>query len=246
MDMGVSLPTWLGSYQKAMDGRVKNLEKGDENAAIDYADKVVRQTQGVGKAKDLALVQQGSEAFKLFTMFYSYFSVLFNQFAKSTHQFQLDRNIGRYASAMLLLWVLPAALSDLMLGRAPSPDDEPEEWLKWFVRVELGYPFQTIILLRDVINGMGKYGYEPSAAFDAFEAVSNLGKGVGAVAGGTREATRADVRNLVQTIGYAFHLPSRQAWLTMEYLHDWLTGEVEPEHPAELIWRAAVTGKPRE
>src|SRR5690606_26698505 len=36
LDMSVAVPTWLGAYQKAMDGAVENVDAGDRERAIDY------------------------------------------------------------------------------------------------------------------------------------------------------------------------------------------------------------------
>lgn len=247
MDMGVALPTWLGAYRKAMDGAVKGIEAGNEQVAIDYADSIVRQTQGAGGVKDLATVQRGNEAFKLFTMFYSYFSVLYNQFAKTYKEFRVNGGIGRFVASMMLLWFVPAVLEDLLLGRGPEDDADDEEWIKWALKKEATYPFQSVILLRDVINGMDQYGYEPSAAFDAFEQLARAGRLATLTATGDKEdLTRADVKGLVQTTGYAFHLPTRQLWTTGEYFYDWMTGNTEPSNPIEAAWRALVTGTPRE
>lgn len=246
MDMAVSMPTWMGAYRKAMDGAVDNVTAGDEPAAIDYADQMIRETQGSGAAKDLALVQRGAESFRLFTMFYSYFSVLFNQFAKTTRQFRIDRNAPKLFASMALLWFIPAVLQDLMLGRGPDEDADEEEWTRWLLAREAAYPFQSMILVRDVINGMDQYGYEPSAAFDMYESLARTGSlGLKLAGGDKEEIERKDVKGLVMTAGYTLHLPTRQMWLTGEYFYDWLGGEVNPEHPAEAAWQGLVTGKPK-
>jgi Large polyvalent protein associated domain 22 len=248
MDMSVSLPSWLGAYRKAMDGAIANVVGGDEQAAIDYADQVVRITQGSGTAKDLALVQRGPEAFRIFTMFYSYFSVLFNQMAKTTRQFKLDKNAPRLLASLALLWFVPAVLEDLITGRGPDDDAGDDEWLKWLLGREVAYPFQSVVFVRDVVNGMDRYGYEPSAAFDMYEQLARAGKLAIAISplGDKDEVTRADVKGLALATGYVLQLPARQMWLTAEYLYDWMTGEVSPEQPAEAAWRTFVTGKPRE
>ncbi len=247
MDMAVSLPTWLGAYRKALDGKVDNVAAGDEAAAIDYADSMVRQTQGSGAAKDLALVQRGAESFRIFTMFYSYFSVLFNQFGKTFRQFRADRNAPKLLASLALLWFGPAVMQELMLGRGPDDDADEEEWIKWLLGKELLYPFQSLVFVRDVANGMDEYGYEPSAAFDMYESIAKTGKlAVKAATGEKEDIERTDVKGLTMTAGYALGLPTRQIWLTGEYFYDWLTGEVEPEHPGEALWRGLVTGKPKE
>ena len=71
------LPTWNGAYAKAL-----TENGGDIEAAARYADAVVERTQVGGAEKDLAAVQRGSELGKLMTMFYSYFSALYNLSAR--------------------------------------------------------------------------------------------------------------------------------------------------------------------
>lgn len=247
MDLAVAMPTWLGAYRKALDGAVENVESGNEADAIAYADRVVRVTQGAGGPKDLARVQRGSEAFKLFTMFYSYFSVLFNQFQKTTNQFKMDRNIPKLVSSMFLLWFFPAVIEDLILGRGPDEDADQEEWTKWFLKKEITYPFQGVILMRDVVNGMGEYGFNPSAAFAPMEYLARTGKtGVNIITGEKDEIERKDIKSVFMTTGYLTGLPSRQVWLSSEYLYDWMNGDENPDSPVEGVWRTLVTGKPRE
>src|SRR3546814_8348248 len=59
-----------------------------EQDAAYLGDKVVRQSQGAGAAKDLAAVQRGTEFAKLAVMFYSYASAFYNR------QATLARDIG--------------------------------------------------------------------------------------------------------------------------------------------------------
>lgn len=247
MDLAVSMPTWFGAYHKAMDGFVDGIEKGDESAAIEFADKTVRTSQGAGAAKDLALVQRGNEAFRLFTMFYSYFSVLFNQFKKTHDQFRMDHNAPKLLASLVLIWFVPAVLEDLMLGRGPDDGADDEEWMRWALGKTMSYPFQSIVLMRDVINGMGQYGYSPSAAFDAFENFSKTASIVrDKITGDKEELERKDYKSLTMTAGYVAGLPTRQVWLSGEYFYDWLvTGEEDPETPIEGLWRGVVTGKPK-
>lgn len=242
-DMGVSMPTWMGAYQAALDGKVENIAKGSEEAAIDHADQAVRMTQGVGNAKDLATVQRGPEVYRAFTMFYTAFSGVFNQFAKAQNQFKLDKSMPRLVASAFLLWFIPAVLEEALLGQPPNPDDDPTEWLKWLAKVEFQYPANTVILLRDVINGM-EFDYRPSAAFDAFKALSGTGKA--AIKAATdQEVTKADIKSVVDAVGYFAQLPTKQVWLTMEHLFDWWTGSLDEENPAEFMWHGLVTGEPK-
>jgi GGDEF domain-containing protein len=243
MDLGVVGPSWMGAYLKAFDGMVENVEKGNEKEAALYADQVIRQTQGSGLTKDLAGVQRGTNTVKLFTMFFSFWAVLGNQLKKTKNQYAFDKNKGALLGSLTMLWFLPAVLDDLILGRGPDGDDDLETWLRWFAKKQVMYPFQSVILLRDLVNGMDRFGYEPSAAFDAFEQTARtLKAGFQVAFDEDKELSRADVKGAVMAAGYIAGLPARQVWLTAEYLHDYLTGEIDEFSP----WQMLVTGKPRE
>jgi hypothetical protein len=248
MDMGASLPTWHGAYARAMDGEAPGIEKGDEAAAIDYGDKMVRQTQGTGAPKDLAAIQRGPEMGKIFVMFYSYFSVLYQQFAKTGRIAKRAgvKGIPRTLASLTMLWFLPAVLSELIVGDPPGDDAEPEDWIKWFLKVEASYPFAAVALLRDIVNGLEFHRYEPSAALQAWDSLTQSIRAVGKVFDSEEDLTRADAKAGVHTVGYFAKLPTRQMWLTGEYLYDWWSGDEEPEDAFEAIWRAAVKGKERE
>lgn len=251
MDRAVSLPTWLGAYQKAMDGKLEGVEKGDEKAAIAYADKVVRETQAAGAAKDLAGVQRGGEAWRLFTMFYSSMATLFQQFDRTRRQFVLDRNVPRLAASIMLVWFVPAILEEMIRGKGPDDDDDDAAWAKYLARKLVLYPMSTVVLLRDLANAVDRKFETGTTDFTGSPAGEFGQSVVGSVILASKpftddEVTRSDWKNLVQTIGYVTKLPTAQGWKTGEYLYEWMTGEQEPANPLEGIWRAAVTGKPRE
>jgi hypothetical protein len=145
----VSIPTWLGAYAKAMDGQLENVRKGDERASIDYADSMVRQTQAAGAAKDNARIQRGTEAQKLFTMFYSSLSVLFNQFHKTAQTYRITKDLPQLIASLTCLWFAPALLEELIRGNAP---DDDEDWLTWILTKELFYPTATLVGVRDVAS----------------------------------------------------------------------------------------------
>lgn len=244
MDLGTAVPTWIGAYNKAMDGAEEGIQKGDEKKAAEYADKVVRQTQSAGSVKDLAGVQTGNELQKLFTMFYSQVSLQFNLLNKAKNQYKFDDDLKKLIGSLFLLWFLPATLEDLIKGRGPSGDDDPEKILKEEAKNLITYPFKTVVLLRDIMSGMEFGGYNPSPAFDAME---SLGKsatlGVELVTGNKKEVTRTDVKNLFNTTGYFAGYPAKQMWQSSEYFYDWMTGRERPQNPVEGIARTLVYGK---
>ena len=233
LDMSVSVPTWLGAYRKAMEGHVPNAAKGDEAAAIDYADQAVRESQSSGAVKDLARIQRGNEAFRAFTMFYSYFSALFNLLRRRRQDLQLGNiNLPQFAASMAVLWIAPAVLGELVAMRGP---DDDEEWAKWAAQQSILYPFQTMIGVRDVANAaLTPFGFGASPAYDGLEQTARaLQVPYKALTG--EEVKRSDVKSIVLATSYWGHLPGRQAWITGEYLFDLMDGKENPENPGELL-----------
>jgi hypothetical protein len=236
MDMSVAIPTWLGAYRKAMDGAVEEVSAGDEKAAIDYADSILRRAQSAGGAKDLAGIQAGHPLLKLFTAFYSYFNVLYNLFAKRAKQtdFTKPRDLAQFTASMFALWFVPAVLSEVIAGRGPGEDESWDEYLKRTAYLWGLYPTQSVVLLRDVMSAMGPYGYDGSPALDAFEQTARTMRIPVKALDDESEVSRSDVKAALLTASYWGHLPGRQMWITGSYLFDWMTGEEQPESIGEV------------
>lgn len=230
MDMGVALPTWLGAYQKKLAET-----QGDEAAAIDYADMVVRSSQSAGSAKDLARIQGGSEYQRMFTMFYSFFSALYQLEKRSIRKLFEGgfKGMGKFVADQMFLWFVPAVLGELLAGRGPGDD---EEWGEWFKKHGMGfltYPVNAVVGLRDIVGAVGsKYGYDMSPVGGAFETIVKLGNSALKAMDDEQELGRSDVRNATDTVGTWLALPSRQAWITGSYLYDVVTDE---ENPADVM-----------
>ena len=237
MDMAVSVPSWMGAYSKAMDGKLENIEAGDELAAIDYADSVVRVTQGGGSIKDLARIQRGSDAEKLFTQFYSFFSVQFNRYQEATKRVISDKDYFKFFSTCLWAWFIPAVLDELILGRGPEDD---EDFLAWTIKKQIAFPMQGLIGVRDISGGvLGDYGYSMTPAADAGESLVRTLK----TPFKDEPLERRDYKNIVMTVGYFGKLPTRQLWNSAEYFYLWNSGEQQPENAMEGLWRGLVIGK---
>lgn len=265
MDMGVCLPTWLGAYQKAMDGKVANIRAGHEEMAIKYADRTVRVSQGSGTTKDLARIQRGGQTKHLFTMFGSFFiGVLYNQLQKVGVKAFTDMAyegkspmaaIASLSLSMCWLWFFPMALEEVILGGGGDDDDElHEKILKWGVRTAT-YPLSSIVGVRDIFSAIqwktesGIWRYDLSPVADVPLSIAQLiyfaGVQLPSAAFGDEEITTYDIKRASFAIGYQKRLPMRQLWLTGEYLRDYLNGEQQPDNPLEFIWRSLVVGKER-
>jgi site-specific DNA-cytosine methylase len=215
MDMGVAVPTWLAAYEVGME-----QFDGDEAKAIDYADQTVRTTQSSGLQKDLAQIQRGDPRMKMFTAFYSFFSASYNMMVDQARGVRRPADMPKFVANMALLTFLPAIASELMMGRGPEDDEEPEGWAKWMAATTLKYALSGFVGVRDVVNALGSnFGYAGSPVGSAVESLVRLGKQIG-----QGEADRGLVKAAVDTAGPVLHLPSRQAWITAEGIYLWAEG----------------------
>lgn len=176
-DMLVSLPTWLTGYEVG-------LEKfnGNEEKAIDFADELVRKTQGSGFIKDLPKIMRGSELKRIFTMYYSYMNAMYNLFFVYAMEYRLGvTNTAKFLGKMLGLWVFPSVLSELLSIRYPDSDEDTEDKIKYWFKKIIAYPMQTIPFLRDIIDmlldrtlGLKGGGYRITPLQDMGENLGNL------------------------------------------------------------------------
>ncbi|CAB4144463.1 hypothetical protein UFOVP456_43 [uncultured Caudovirales phage] len=238
-DTMVTVPTWMAAYRKAID------EGKSREVAILEGDAAIRLTQGAGGPKDLAGVQRNNELMKSLTMFYSYFSTLYNRMRNMGRDVQSITDMPRFLAKALFVVAIPAFMGDLIVGR--GPDDE-EEYPSWLARKILLYPLMTIPLLRDVIASVDSgYDYKFTPLASGLEKLSKLVK-----AGAKAVSDEDDVEwgkfavNAAETIGYLAGVPgTAQVSATGKYLWRVNEGEEEADNFAELLFYAAV-GKRKE
>lgn len=222
------LPTWNGAYAKAL-----TENGGDIEAAARYADAVVERTQVGGAEKDLAAVQRGSELGKLMTMFYSYFSALYNLSARRVtmlHRRRDAASVYRLATLVLLTWFAEPVLMGTLLGKAPDDEgDDWEDWLSWGAKEAFFNPFNMVVGVRDVAYMVDSYvsgyigRYRLSSALDVFDSAMKFGIQAGKILEGG-----GDEKELVlaggKAVGQATGFVNAQALLILETFWDWLDG----------------------
>lgn len=235
------LPTWNGAYAKAL-----TENGGDIEAAARYADAVVERTQVGGAEKDLAAVQRGSELGKLMTMFYSYFSALYNLSARRVAMLRRRRDaasVYRLGTLMLLTWFAEPVLMGTLLGKAPDDEgDDWEDWLSWGAKEAFFNPFNMVVGVRDVASMVDSYvsghggRYRLSSALDVFDSAMKFGIQAGKILEGD-----GDEKELVlaggKAVGQATGFVNAQALLILETFWDWLDGTSPELELGNLIRR---------
>lgn len=232
---GVDLPTWLGAYQKGLIDF-----KGHEGQAIEYADSVVRLSQGSGQNKDLARIQRGGEALKAFTMFYTYFNSLYNLTALRVGDVNMHRDgasVMRAANSFLLLYLIPSILTEIVAGR--GPDDDEDFWA-WSAKQVIMYPMQTLAFGRTFAGAIeAEYGYTLTPAEKAPRELYNfivmLNKGL-TDKDYTLDGKKA-LKQSVTTLGYMSGIPLGQAEISAFNIWDYLDGTSEDYELRDLFFR---------
>jgi hypothetical protein len=205
--------------------------QNDEAKAVDYADSVVRMTQGSGSPKDLPAVQQGGELHKTLTMFYSYLSVLNNMSRRTKQKVRKAADLPRATLSYLYLWAFPSVMGAMILGQGP---DDDEEWLTWAAKRTAAYPFMSYVIVRDVVGAMTSgYNYRMSPVADALGFFADTGKHIG-----EGDFDEGFAKSGLGALGIIGRVPTRQAWITGDYLSDYFGGEVDEFS----IYDALVTG----
>lgn len=220
-DYAITVPSWIQAFNKNIDEQLKTGEVNEE-MAIRYADGVIRETQGSGDVINLAAIQAGTEMHKLFTQFYSYFSVYANRQVEAVERAK-SGDVGQLMSFAMYWWFMPAVVSELLSGRGPEGDDDK---IKWLLSTVLKYPFGAYVILRDLAGAVGSgFDFALSPTTAAFAKTAEFLKTIP----GALEEPGKLVKTAFDAGGYWFHYPSRQITTTVGNIFDAMTGESDFE-----------------
>lgn len=249
LDMLSALPTWLGAYRKA---EAEGMEEAD---AVAFADKTVRNAHGANGAPDMAAIQRGSEAQKLFTMFYGFFNHIYNrQVVGARAAVDAGRNVvaGNFAGArrdfakalstFFFYLAVPALIEGLVSQGGPGNDDD---WLSWGAKQVAGEVPAGVPVLRDlakaVITGRD---YEMSPVAKAAQTVIDSGKDVASLVGAReKEPSSRWLQHAIESAGYILGLPTGQAAGTVQFLKDVGAGTEDPQSVQDWL-RGLMYGPP--
>lgn len=236
MDRMITMPTWLAAYEKGMD-----LHKNDDSAAVEYADRVIRQTQGSGRPVDLAQIAGGvgtaGEFKRIITMFYNFFSSQLGSLRRGGAVAGRKWKSGERAQAAsqltldaLMVVVVPATLEAMARGQC-GDDPDASDYLYCAGRSSALFAGAFFPIFRDVLPYTWKQ-FDPeiksfrvaiSPIESALETVARLPKSAYDLSSG--DGNEADLRTLVRSFGYLFGLPGSQAWRTLDGFRKLSDGE---------------------
>lgn len=226
MQMVVDIPTWLGAYEKA---KAQGAIEVDAYAAADQA---VIDAQGGGQIKDLAQIQRGHPALKLFTNFISYFVTTWNLLAESYRgkDFSKPKDIGRFAADFLLLYTVPAVLGFMIKGSLKGfEDDDLDNLGKTLAAEQLSFFIGGFFGVREFGSAVtGFFGYSGPAGTRFFNEGSRV---ITQAQQGELDAPLA--KSLNSTAGILFHYPAGQVQRTVEGFDALLEGDTS--NPMALL-----------
>lgn len=196
--MIADIPVWLGQYQKSMS------VQEDHDFAVQQANQAVRDSQTTGGFSDLSEIQRGPPLAKLFTKFYSYFSVVYNQLAESVEetQFKGVSNVPALAGDVMLALILPSLLGASLERMLPS-GDKKDDWGTYLGKHLMGDLFGTMVGVRDLYAAFTEDKDAP-AGFRFLKNTADLGKQVE----GGHLGTPAFWKALNAEAGPIFHYPA--------------------------------------
>jgi hypothetical protein len=231
-DMFVSVPTWIGAYDKGM----KDF-RGDEARAFDYADSVIRMSQGAGGLKDLSSVQRNI-IMKMVTMFYSFYNVYKNTIARNNSIIKKRggfwKNPVRNFASYLDLFVLEAIVGMITAGMLWDPEEE-EAW-EWAYKGILSHSLGGYVGIRDIANAtLNGFGYEGTPLISTIDTIINTGRIIPKLFTG-EELTKGNIKGLAKTGAFfsPIPIPVNQLMITTEGLIDLINDD--DFTPASLLY----------
>lgn len=223
----VDVPTWLGAYEKAI------ADGNDEGRSISLADQAVIDAQGGGQTKDLAAIERGGPALKVFTVFYSFMNTALNV---GVAQGMTNRNAGKTAVDMLLLYSIPAILGALLKDALTPGDDGDDDLAKKLLGEQLGFLFGLFVVGREfseaakIATGLSEFPRDYSGP-GGLRVIGDTGKL--AVQANQGEFDDGFRKALINLTGSLFGFPAAQINRTITGAQALADGETE--NPAALL-----------
>lgn len=239
VDRGVSVPLWNAAFKDGM-AQFDN----DNGKAADYADHIVRQTQGSGRDVDLPKIMSGHGGYgqlkRLFTMFYSYFNSQLQMLVRAGAIAKRDASsnpglaVGRFTLQFVMIAVLPAILTEMMMGNG-GDDEDDDKLAKRYARALVMYGAGMFPVVREISSytwsvfdtDTYNFGYKISPVQSAVEGVVKGVQSLADIAGG--EGDIVDTKNAIMGTSFALGLPGKLISDFVAGANAWMSGDAGPE-----------------
>lgn len=166
---------WLAAYNKYLSDHGRTGDGWFEyEPARDYADSIVRRTQSDFSPENIANVEAGNSATRLFLVFYRYFGTMLNLLSDSWDRAKLTGDYGRFvADAFFIVWI-PSVVSSAigrLIGQGFDQDDDGFDGMDAF-QLFVGEPLKGVIAMAPFVGGainaggaaLAKAGSKPAQA----------------------------------------------------------------------------------
>jgi hypothetical protein len=250
LDMASAMPTWYGAYLKGMAAESKGGLNLSEEAAIEYANRAVRNAHGGGGTKDLAAIQRDKGAMSMATMFYSFWNHMYNRqrdlvkgysnLPDSVAQGRGTKDFARLLARSWWYFVVPQVIHAALHPQKNDDGDLSASLLHMAEEVALG-AISGVPVLRDLANAaVNGRAYTVTPLESAGKALVATASDASKVAHG-EPAPPHMAKNAIQSAGYVYGLPLGQASNTGQFLWDVVDGTQQPQDMADW-WRGISHG----
>jgi hypothetical protein len=212
MQSVVNVAAFLGGYEQA---RQEGMSEAD---AIDRGDAIIRQTQGSGAIKDLSGLQRGQEIERAVSMFYTWFSVLYNRLSEVYKNPGHETVLKLTTRVAILVWfnaLLEEGLAEILF-RADEDEDEEDVQFAWRVALAGADTSLRAVPLLHLVSpvgqiktavGMPRYQTKLTPIERAFDDTQRLLDSLFEVALDDGDFTAADLRRLGYVTSVMFQKP---------------------------------------
>ena len=250
LDMASAAPTWMGAYLKGIAKEADGGLNMSEAEAVQFADRAVRNAHGGGGTKDLAAVQRDKGVMSLATLFYSFWSHMYNRerdIAKGWANAVRAGSTRDFPALLARSWyyfVVPQLIHALLKPDTSKDNDGSLEHFLLHIAEEVGLgSVSGVPVVRDIANAVvnGRdYTITPleQAGKSIVQAIEDS---IHYVRGEPVKKNAA--QNVVNAFGgYIGGLPTGQFTTSTKFLWDVADGTQDPEGLSQW-WAGIQHGK---
>jgi hypothetical protein len=228
---GFRIATFVEAYK---DAKARGLSEGE---AVSIADSLVRERHGAAGLPDLPKIMRSNEAMKTMTMFYGYFSTMYNwqrQIPGQIRRGEFEKVMGTVYGSVLL----PAAFGALLFNQVKEQDS----WFKVIAKAIALQPLSTLPYARDAANWAFE-GFSPRSPFGSLlQSFQSVYRDIVNHFAGKKVAK--PIQHTGTMLGLAVGLPLGQVSRTGQFFADYFQGKQKPRNFYEWF-RGIVHGEAR-